>query len=59
VNDEITVAVADADLAATLTSHFNDDLLRSKKLDAKTWKDQRSMFGKAQELFWSLFDEVF
>lgn len=59
VNDEITVAVADAELAATLTSQFNDDLLHSKKLDARTWKDQRSMFGKAQEYFWSFFGEVF
>ena len=59
VNDEITVAVADADLAATLTSHFNDDLARSRRLDAKTWKDQRSISGKGQEYFWSFFGEIF
>lgn len=59
VNDELTVAVADAELAATLTSHFDDDLLHSKKLDASTWKDQRSIFAKAQEFFWSFFGEVF
>jgi cardiolipin synthase len=59
VNDELTIAVADAELAATLTTHFDDDLRRSKKLDARTWKDQRSIFGKAQEFFWSFFDEIF
>jgi cardiolipin synthase len=59
VNDELTVAVADAGLAATLTSHFDDDLTRSRRLDAKTWKDQRSLFAKAQEYFWSFFGEVF
>jgi cardiolipin synthase len=59
VNDELTIAAADADLAATLTSHFDDDLLRSQKLDAATWSEQRSIFGKAQEFFWSFFDEIF
>jgi len=59
VNDELTIAVADAELAAALTRDFNDDLTRSKQFDAKTWQDQRSIFSKAQEFFWSFFDEVF
>ena len=59
VNDEVTIAAADPELAAALTRDFNDDLTRSKQMDARTWKDQRSIFGKAQELFWSFFGEVF
>lgn len=59
VNDELTMAVADAELAATLTSHFDDDLRHSNRLDAATWSEQRSIFAKAQEFFWSFFGEVF
>ena len=59
VNDEVTIAAADPELGAALTRDFNDDLTRSKQMDARTWKDQRSIFGKAQELFWSFFGEVF
>ena len=59
VNDELTIAAADAALAASLTRDFNDDLTRSKRIDAETWPDQRSIFGKVQEYFWSFFGEVF
>ena len=59
VNDELTIAVADAELASSLTRDFDQDLQRSRRLDAGTWKDQRSIFGKAQEFFWSFFGEVF
>jgi cardiolipin synthase len=59
VNDELTVAVADPGLAAELTHDFENDLKRSRQLDAKTWKNQRSIFAKAQEFFWSFFDEIF
>jgi cardiolipin synthase len=59
VNDELTVAIADPGLAAELTHDFETDLKRSRQLDAKTWKDQRSIVAKAQELFWSFFDEIF
>ena len=59
VNDELTIASSDPQLAAALTRDFNDDLTRSKQMDAKTWKDQRTIFGKAQEFFWSFFGEVF
>ncbi len=59
LNDELTVAVFDPELAATLTSHFEADIAVSKRLDAATWKDQRSIFGKAQEQFWAMFGEIF
>ena len=59
VNDELTIAVADAELATTLTSHFEDDLRNSNRLNAATWSEQRGIFAKAQEFFWSFFDEVF
>ncbi len=59
VNDELTIAAADPELAAALTRDFNDDLTRSKAMNAQTWKDQRSIGGKAQEFFWSFFGEIF
>jgi cardiolipin synthase len=59
LNDELTVAVFDPELARTLVADFEKDMQVSKKLDAATWKDQRSIFGKAQEQFWALFGEIF
>ena len=59
LNDELTVAVFDPELAGTLTKDFEADLQASTKLDAATWKDQRSIIGKAQERFWSFFGEIF
>jgi cardiolipin synthase len=59
LNDELTVAAYDRGLAAAILSDFEADLLKSTRLDAATWKDQRSWFGKAQELFWSYFTELF
>ncbi len=59
LNDELTVAVFDPGLAQELIGDFEADLKASTKLDASTWKDQRSMFGKAQEWFWSYFSEIF
>lgn len=59
VNDELTVAVADRELALSLTRDFEADLQRSKQLDAKTWKDQRTIVGKTKEFFWSFFGEIF
>lgn len=59
LNDELTVAVFDPGLAGTLTNDFEADMQASTKLDAATWRDQRSIIGKAQERFWSLFDEIF
>lgn len=59
LSDELTVAVFDRELAAALTNDFETDLRASKRLDAATWKDQRSIIGKAQEWFWSYFSEIF
>lgn len=59
LNDELTVAVFDPELAGTLTRDFEADVQVSTKLDAATWKDQRSIIGKIQEWFWSHFSEIF
>ena len=59
LNDELTVAVFDPDLAATLTKDFEKDISQSVKLEAASWKDQRSIIGKLQEWFWSYFSEIF
>lgn len=59
LNDELTVAVFDPDLAGALIGDFEKDLQASIKLDAATWKDQRSILGKIQERWWSFFSEVF
>jgi cardiolipin synthase len=59
LNDELTVAVFDPELARTLIADFEKDTQVSKKLEAATWKDQRSIFGKIQEQFWAQFGEIF
>lgn len=59
LNDELTIAVFDADLAARLTADFNRDLQASQQLDAVTWRKARSFDGKLQEWFWSWFGEMF
>ena len=59
LNDELTVAVFDPELARTLIADFEQDIRASTRLDADTWKDQRSIFGKLQERWWSFFGEIF
>ena len=59
LNDELTVAVFDPDLARTLIADFEQDIRASSRLDAETWKDQRSILGKIQERWWSFFGEIF
>lgn len=59
LNDELTVAVFDPDLARELIADLEKDITASIKLDAATWKDQRSIFGKIQERWWSIFGEIF
>jgi cardiolipin synthase len=59
LNDELTVAVFDPELARTLVGDFEKDMQVSKKLEAATWKDQRSLFGKLQEQLWAQFSEIF
>jgi cardiolipin synthase len=58
LNDELTIGVADPELAAALTRDFEDDLRKAKQLNAATWSD-RSLLQKTRELFWSFFGEVF
>jgi cardiolipin synthase len=59
LNDELTIGVHDPELAAQLTSDFENDLRASKRLDAKTWPQQRSFDGKINEWFWDFFGEIF
>jgi len=42
-----------------LSGDFETDMRASKRLDAATWKDQRSIFAKTQEKFWAMFGEIF
>ncbi len=58
LNDELNVAVSDPALAARLLQDFEQDLRRSKKLDAGQWRN-RSLLEKAREHFWSYFGEIF
>ena len=59
LNDELTIGVFDADLAAVLTRDFDTDLQQSTRLDAATWPKARSIDSKLQEWFWNLFGEMF
>jgi cardiolipin synthase A/B len=58
LNDEINVAIADADLALRLTEDFEVDLRRSRRLTLEAWRN-RSATEKAREKFWGLFGELF
>jgi cardiolipin synthase A/B len=58
LNDEINVAIADADLARRLTEDFEVDVRRSRRLTLEAWRD-RSATEKAREKFWGLFGELF
>jgi cardiolipin synthase A/B len=58
LNDEITVAVADRELAARLLDDFNADLSRCKRIDPDQWQ-HRSGFQKARQWFWGMFSELF
>ena len=58
LNDELSVAVADPQLAETLTRDFNADTARAKQLTLDEWK-KRGLVEKSREKFWSLFGEIF
>lgn len=58
LNDELTVAAQNRELAARLISDFNADVEKSLQLHAATWSE-RSWWQKARELFWSQYGEVF
>jgi cardiolipin synthase A/B len=58
LNDELTIAVADQELATALTRDFDADIARSLKLDSATWR-KRPLIEKAREFFWGMFGELF
>jgi len=58
LNDELNVAVSNADLAARLKTDFEEDLKKSKKLELTTWR-KRSLLQKVREQFWAGFGEIF
>ena len=58
LNDELTVAVQDPELAAALTRDFEADLKRSTRIDPAAWPN-RSLWQKTRELFWSQYGELF
>jgi cardiolipin synthase len=58
LNDELTVAARDQELAATPRQHFEADLKMSIQIDPVTWPD-RSLWQKLNELFWAQYGELF
>lgn len=58
LNDEMNVVAADRELAAELTSDFERDLKRSKKIGLDEWR-ARPFHIRAREKLWSYFGEVF
>jgi cardiolipin synthase len=58
LNDELTVAVQDPELARALTRDFEEDISHSIKLDAAAWRE-RPLWQKIREWFWSHYGELF
>jgi cardiolipin synthase len=58
LNDELSVAVFDSQLAARLLADMERDITRSRKLDLDNWR-ARPLHLRARERFWSFFGEVF
>ena len=58
LNDELNHVVSGTALAERLTSDFEDDLRRAKKLDLHSWRE-RPIHIKAREKMWNLFGEIF
>jgi cardiolipin synthase len=58
LNDEVSIAIASPDVAATLTEHFEDDLRKSTRLELESWR-RRPAIHKAREQLWGLFGELF
>jgi cardiolipin synthase A/B len=58
LNDELTVAVHDRELAGSLTRDFEADAAVSRKLDRDTWA-RRPWLEKVREQFWAQFGELF
>lgn len=58
LNDELTVAVADRELARTLTEAFEADLAASRAITLDQWR-ARPVTQRVQQYFWSVFSELF
>ncbi|MGE3957114.1 MAG: phosphatidylserine/phosphatidylglycerophosphate/cardiolipin synthase family protein [Vicinamibacterales bacterium] len=58
LNDELNVAVHDADLASRFGRIFEDDLRRAKALTLPEWR-RRPLGEKAREFFWGYWGEIF
>lgn len=58
LNDELSVAVFDHQLAARLLTDMERDITHSRKLDLESWR-ARPLHIRAREQFWSFFGEVF
>ncbi len=58
LNEELNVAVTSRDLAARLSTDFEQDVRASNRLELAAWR-QRSLLQKSRERFWSAFGEVF
>ena len=58
LNEELNVAVWSRDLAARLSTDFEQDLRVSHRLEPGTWRE-RPFIQKARERFWSAFGEIF
>jgi cardiolipin synthase len=58
LNDEITVAVADAHLAGRVRAAFEHDTRRTRLWKPQEWRE-RPWHWKVRERFWGIFGEVF
>jgi len=58
LNDELSVAVFDRALTARLVSDFENDLMRSKKIELDGWRS-RPVLNRGRDWLWSYFGEVF
>ena len=58
LNDELNIAVMNAELAGRFLSDFEQDLRASRRLELESWRN-RPFLEKAREHFWSYFGEVF
>jgi cardiolipin synthase len=58
LNDEITLAVADRELSASLLAAFERDLQQSEEITSAAWR-QRPWHRRLREQFWGMFGEIF
>ncbi len=58
LNDELTVAVWDRQLAGALSRDFEADVKRSKRFTLEEWS-RRGLLDRSRETFWGMFGEVF